>query len=90
MKAEDTVMKPKQVFKIVREHAPADYCQLSLDIGELVAEAQAEISFPLGEKAGIKEVVKDFETVLDAPPRHRLEMFFDILNTWQAKLKEEQ
>lgn len=59
---------------------------ISIVLNRKVAKAQAEISF----KAGRKEVVKDFETVLDAPARYRLEMFFDILNTWQASIKEGQ
>lgn len=32
----------EEIFKIVREAAPTDYCQLSLDTGELVAKEAVE------------------------------------------------
>jgi len=31
-----------RIFKIVREYAPTDYCQLSLDTGKLISEAQRD------------------------------------------------
>ena len=41
-----------------------------------------------GREAGMKKVVEDFETVLDAPESYRWAMFFDVLNGWQEQLKE--
>ena len=35
-----TQIKSKEVFRIVREYAPTDYCQLSLDTGKLCAKSQ--------------------------------------------------
>jgi len=35
-------LSSKRIFKIVREYALTDYCQLSLDTGKLVAKAQLQ------------------------------------------------
>ena len=83
MEAIDTVMSKEQCQQAIDNY---EYRHLSRLEAQL--HAQAEISFPKGEKQGRKEVVKDFETVLDAPAHYRLGMFFDILDDWQAKLKE--
>jgi len=83
MEAIDTVMSKEQCQQAIDNY---EYRHLSRLEAQL--HAQAEISFPKGEKQGRKEVVKDFETVLDAPMRYRWAMFFDVLNGWQEQLKE--
>jgi len=32
----------EEILKIARDYAPTDYCQLALDVGALVAEAQLQ------------------------------------------------
>ena len=102
MEAIDTVMSDEQILIAYESPVPPEETavywseeeaqRLMMEHRKRIAQAQAEITFPKGEKQGIdkgrKEVVKDFETVLDAPEDYQRAMFFDVLNGWQAKLKE--
>ena len=40
------------------------------------------------EQRGIRKVVEDFRTVLDAPERFRLEMFYDVLGKYPIPKEE--
>ena len=53
IEAKDTVMTYKSVEEMVHTSDPE-----WVDKGRNIAEAQAEISFPLGKQVGIKEVVE--------------------------------
>ena len=93
MEAKDTVMSVREIAALLRgmPYHPSNEAGW-MNFVRRCLNAQAEITWKAREpeieaarKAGVKEVVKDFETVLDAPSRYRLGMFYDILDGWQAK-----
>jgi len=82
MKAKDTVMNSEQIVKATwinpnyPKDSPVERLSTPQEVG--IAQAQAEISF----KAGIKEVVEFVEA------EGVMCQYLDMLNRWQAKLKE--
>ena len=74
MEAKETVLTP-DLRMVLSPHQ---------DNGKLLAEQQAEISFPLGEKQGIDKGRKE---VVDWLKLAAAEADF-MLDAWQAKLKE--
>ena len=81
MNWEDTVLNKKQIARALKD--------TKLGYTQTILESQAKPSFEAGKAEGIRTVVDDFATVLDAPERARLEMFYDVFNMWQAFLKEQ-
>ena len=65
MEAKDTVMSPEQLEQVEEDYIDEDFSVNSIGLGRghtedlklRVAQAQAEITFPLGKKDGIKEVL---------------------------------
>ena len=104
MEAKDTVM-PELYTKSI--YMGSDYhpsFKLPLEMKhslDRVTQAQAEISFPKGKQAGIREVVEFTQPLLDkindlvsdirgdwTDPRTECRAIWDIINQWQAQLKE--
>ena len=84
MKAKDTVMKASELISIQRvQEAAGTYDNPRLPLALAVAKAQAEITWDIAHKAGIREVVEWIENrsiLANRGTAHGQE--------WQAKLKE--
>ena len=78
MKAEDTVMSWEGIRIVLQEQDKKGQHDNMFRL-EAIAQAQAEITWDLAFKAGIKEVVEWMKTYATYP--HTIEQ-------WQAKLKE--
>ena len=96
MKAKDTVMKKKKISKVISEsEEDNDEFWMPADATKLVAQAQAEISFPLGKQEGRREVVEYLDKHKGAMVRlvsnggETIKTTFEINSSeWQAQLKE--
>ena len=83
MEAIDTVIAPEQIGEIVGG------CKQWWEIPAKIAQAQAEISFPKGEKQGIDKALQwlSEQPKEDAFPDGGMYILVAV-DKWQAKLKE--
>jgi len=93
MEAKDTVMNSSILNNVAHSETILDGVGLWERRFRAIAEAQAEISFPLGEKQGIKKVVewvKDNELYWRSvsTTNHDYYIPLSLADVWQAKLKE--
>ena len=84
MKAEDTVMEVNAIRELFKVHPRIKTVDDLHGMFKQLAEAQAEISFPLGEVQGRKEVVEWIQ--YHGSISQFINMHHD--EEWEAKLKE--